>query len=67
MYAIVFMNKEQKEKLSSFFVDIAKAVVIGYGINALVNRGGVGELLIGFVGGILFLLASLFVLKEEVI
>ena len=57
------MNKEQKDKLSSFFVDIAKAVVIGYGINALVSKGGIGELIIGFFGGSLFLLASLFVLK----
>ena len=57
------MNREQKEKLSSFFVDIAKAVVIGYGINAIITKGGISELIIGFFGGGLFLLASLFVLK----
>jgi hypothetical protein len=58
------MNKKQKEILSGFFADIAKAVAIGYGVNAMIGKTSILELVLGFAIGGTFLLISILIFKE---
>jgi hypothetical protein len=64
--AMIVLNDKQKDKLSAFFMDGSKVILLGYGLNAYVKGSrGLGELLVGIGCGALFMYASLRLLKGE--
>ena len=62
---MIKLNKVQQENLGKFFIDIAKALVIGYVITGIFGKATIVDFLLGVFFAILSLLMGLILLKED--
>jgi UDP-N-acetylmuramyl pentapeptide synthase len=61
---MIKLNKIQRENLGKFFIDIAKAFVIGYVITGIFGKTTPVDFLLAVLFAILSLLTGLILLKE---
>jgi len=62
---MVRLNKVQRNNLSSFFIDIAKALVVGYVISNIFGKISPKDIIVGTISAAIFLTAGLLLLREE--
>lgn len=62
---MIRLNKVQEENLGKFFVDIAKAVVIGYVIAGIFGKATLIYILLASCFAVIILLIGLIFLKED--